>query len=438
MDHASDRTVSHRWIFFVVAFVLLCFYGLIYAWSLFIEPIEADLGWQRSQTSMIFTISCITVCLGMIVSGVLETRFNFRFILGVAALMILVGFIGASFCQTLLEIFTFYGVFVGLGVGVAFNCSINAALKWFPDKQGRTSGALLMGYGGGAMLLSPLVTSILEVLDWRMTFALLGVVFAVIIIAGAFVLRLPTKQQVEPLMEKARANDIVSAQDFGPLEIVKMPIFWMCFVWLMLCTSGGLGLVSQAVPAAMEVLDPTGGQYESALATATFAMGSVSLCNGLGRLINGFVWDKFGYRVSLLWISMAFMLGTLFCGLGLANGSLGLLVVGFALVGLTFGGTMSTTSAVVGTFFGTRHFGINYAIMCCQMIPAAIIGPTLLAMTQTSSGSYQQAFWIFLGIAVVTFASSFAIKRPKSSLNHAEREEVVAREAPRSLQPDFS
>jgi len=328
-----------------------------------------------------------------------------------AAILIAVGFFASAFCNSLIEIFIYYGVLVGFGVGVGFNCSIDTTLKWFPEKQGIVSGALLMGYGGGAMILSPLVTALLQTLDWRMTFGVLGVLFGILVLLGAILLREPSPEQVEPLLAIARENDIVSSVDYSPAQIIKMPIFWICFVWLTLSTSGGLALISQAVPAAMEVLDAA-GTGSAALATATAAMGSVSLCNGLGRLLNGFVWDKFGYRVSFTWISLAFTAGMICCALAVKGANFQLLVIGFILLGLTFGGTMSATSAVCGTFFGTKHFGINYAIMCCQMIPAAIIGPTLLAVTQTGAGSYGPAFWAFFVLGVISFATSFVIKRP--------------------------
>ena len=417
MSHASND-VSRRWLLVVITFALLCFFGLIYAWSLFIEPLESNFGWQRSQTSAIFTISCVTVCIGMVISGILTSKLNFRLVMVIAAAMIAIGFVAASFCHTLMEIFIYYGVLVGTGVGIGFNCAINTTLKWFPDKQGIISGALLMGYGGGAMFLSPLVTTLLGVLDWRMTFLVLGVLFGVLVVMGALLLKNPTEEQVAPLLAKARESEIVSSVDFGPSQVVKMPIFWICFVWLALVTSGGLALISQAVPAAMEVLDAA-GVGSAALATATAAMGSVSLCNGFGRLINGVVWDKLGYRVSLTWISLAFIAGMLICAIAVGASNFVLLVVGFILLGLTFGGVMSATSAVCGTFFGTKHFGINYAIMCCQMIPAAIIGPTLLAVTQTGSGSYGPAFWAFFSVAVVVFATSFVIKRPKADAETA-------------------
>jgi len=416
--------VSRRWIFLVVAFVLLCFFGLIYAWSLFIEPLETSFGWQRSETSLIFTISCVTVCIGMVLSGVLESIFNHRIIMVGAAAVIAIGFFASAFCQSLVEIFIYYGVLVGTGVGIGFNCAINTALKWFPDKQGVASGALLMGYGGGAMFLSPLVTSLLQVLDWRVTFGVLGVLFGAVVVLGAVILKNPPAEEVAPLLEKAREANIVSEVDFTPMQMIKTTSFWTSFIWLTICTSGGLALISQAVPAAVEVLGPQAASG-AGLAAATAAMGCVSLCNGIGRLINGFIWDRIGFRVSLFWVSFTFVAGMFCCALAIGSKSFVLLIIGFVLLGLMFGGTMSCTSAVVGTFFGTKHFGISYAIMCCQMIPAAFIGPTLLALTQTGSGSYNLAFWVFFGVALVALLFSVTIRRPKCP--EASAQSTVAR-----------
>ena len=94
---------------------------------------------------------------------------------------------------------------------------------------------------------------------------------------------------------------------------------------------------------------------------ATAAMGSVSAMNGLGRLINGFIWDKFGYRVCLTWIAVAFAAGKGRDGHAEEDPAM---------------------SAMVGTFFGPKYYGINYAIATCQMIPAAIVGPQILALSQ--------------------------------------------------------
>mgnify|MGYP000715430734 CR=1 FL=1 len=92
MSHATSQThatatqtTPHRLLYFFVAFVLLMFFGLIYAWSLFVDPLEAEFGWDRSATSVVFTLSIITFCAGMLVAGALEERTSPRTVMLITA-----------------------------------------------------------------------------------------------------------------------------------------------------------------------------------------------------------------------------------------------------------------------------------------------------------------------------------------------------------------
>ena len=110
---------------------------------------------------------------------------------------------------------------------------------------------------------------------------------------------------------------------------------------------------------------------------------------------------------------MAFTVGMLCCAFAMMSGAFSLLVVGFALMDFMYGGNMCSMSAMAASFFGSKYYGINYAIATCQMIPAAMIGPQILAMSQVGSGSYLGAFWAFGAIAVASLAVSLFIKPPK-------------------------
>jgi len=201
MSHATSQThttatqtTPHRLLYFFVAFVLLMFFGLIYAWSLFVDPLEAEFGWDRSATSVVFTLSIITFCAGMLVAGALEERTSPRTVMLITAACLGLGLIASAFTESLPFIYATYGVLVGAGVGLGTDVVMSVTLKWFPDKQGLASGAMLMGFGGGTMLLSPVVTTMLGALGWRMTFGALGAVFVVLVGAGAFIMKLPTPE----------------------------------------------------------------------------------------------------------------------------------------------------------------------------------------------------------------------------------------------------
>ena len=124
----------NRLLFFATAFILLLFFGLIYSYSLFIDPLESEFGWARSETSIIFTISIITFCVGMLLAGWLEERVSPRIALLATTAMIGVGFFASAYTTSLMYIYIMYGVLVGTGIGLGANTVISTTLKWFPDK----------------------------------------------------------------------------------------------------------------------------------------------------------------------------------------------------------------------------------------------------------------------------------------------------------------
>lgn len=122
------------------------------------------------------------------------------------AVIIAGGFIAAAQTTSLLWTYITYGIIVGFGVGVGTDCVMSVAVKWYPDKQGIASGGMLMGFGMGAMLLSPLVTVLLGQFSWQTTFLILGVVFGVVMLAVAFIVKLPPVEFVAS-MHVAKAAD---------------------------------------------------------------------------------------------------------------------------------------------------------------------------------------------------------------------------------------
>ena len=399
----------------ITGFILLIFLGMIYAWSIFIKPLEMEFGWLRSQTSLIFTISMIGFCVGNLAAGQITPKTSPRVSILIAAVVIGVGFIASSFTSSLPWIYISYGVACGFAVGIGANTILSTTLKWFADRQGVASGALLMGFGFGSMVLSPFVTMLLNSIGWRKTFFVLGIIFSVLLVIGAMIIKNPSKEFSEALVEKARKNNVISSKDFETKEMLRTPSFWLFFAWVILIGAGSLALISNAVPAASDILVVTMGESEAVMA-ATAAMGMISTFNGLGRLAFGVIWDKKGYKVSLFIISAAYGISMAACAAATMMLSISLLVVGFIILGMTYGGSMSATSAMIGSFFGTKYYSINYACATCNLIVAASIGPTLIGWLRTSSGSYLSSFWVILGLSICALACSFFIRKPEKTV----------------------
>lgn len=137
----------------IIGAFLMLFLGLIYAWSLFAAPLEAEFGWSRSQTSVTFSISMITFCLGSIMSGFILKKRPPRNVLLISAVLFLIGFFMTSRITNIWGLYLSYGVLCGLGVGLSYNAILSTVPKWLPGRGGFATGTLLMGMGLGSLIL---------------------------------------------------------------------------------------------------------------------------------------------------------------------------------------------------------------------------------------------------------------------------------------------
>lgn len=411
--------IKQRWVYGLTGFLVLIFLGMIYAWSIFIRPLESEFGWIRSQTSAIFSISMIFFCVGNLAAGVITPRTSPRISIFIAACAIFAGFFASSFTSSLIWIYLSYGVMCGFAVGIGANTVLSTSLKWFADKQGMASGALLMGFGFGSMVLSPFITMMLNTIGWRNTFKLLSVVFGLLLIAGAIILRNPPPDVTDVLTARGKKKNLLSQKNYTVREMLHTRVFWLFFLWLILLASGGLALIGNAVPAAQDVLSHK-MQEQEALLLATTAMGMISVFNGLGRLGAGIIWDKRGFRTTLATISGCYILSMILLELAATMSIFPVLVAGFILLGAAYGGSMSVGSAMIGSFFGQLHYSINYACATCNLILAAMIGPTAAGTLQTSSGNYNSSYYLFMVLGLLSMAVALRIKKPHDSLVETE------------------
>jgi MFS transporter, OFA family, oxalate/formate antiporter len=206
---------NNRWLYVIIGIVLFLFLGLLYAWSLFIAPLEKDFGWTRTQTSLIFTISIIFFCLGGIAGGFITGRKSPGFTILISAVLLLFGFAASSKIQSLTAIFITYGVISGFGIGLSYNTVISTVTRWFPEKPGVISGFLLMGFGLGGMLLGSTANLLIKTMGWRETFLLLGVAFGIIVFMGSRIMKFPPSDYVFPAASAKAKNAGVECMELN-------------------------------------------------------------------------------------------------------------------------------------------------------------------------------------------------------------------------------
>ena len=166
--------------------------GSLYAWSVFVAPLEKEFKWKRAETSMVFTIAVVVFALTFIVAGRLQDKLGPFKISLVGAVLVSLGFFFCSYADSLTKFFIFFGVLGGLGNGFGYATPIPVMSKWFPDKRGLAVGLAVGGYGGGSAIFGPLAASyLIPHFGWRTTFQVLGVIFFAMTAFGAFLLKNP-------------------------------------------------------------------------------------------------------------------------------------------------------------------------------------------------------------------------------------------------------
>ena len=378
--------------------------GLIYAWSIFVKPLEAEFGWNRTETSLTFTISMTFFCIGGVISGLLLKKKSGRFIIMLSALLLAAGFLLSSRVETLGGIYMSYGVLCGLGVGLAYNANISTVIRWFPDKVGFISGILLMCFGGGGLILGSVASSLIVSMGFRTTFTILAFTFAVILVVGGLFIKPPGEKDVLP----ARKLKAKGSEDYGveisTLEMLKRKSFWLYFTWSSVLTGAGLAVIGHASVGAQDV--------GATVSQAALIVGAISVSNGIGRVVVGLIFDRFGRKISVRWSNSTMVIAFTLLSLAIFNESMTLFIMGGIVIGIAYGSIPPTNAAYVNLFYGPKNYALNFSVMNTAIIPGSILGPLVAGAIKTSTGSYLPAFVFILALSVVAYVLQIAIKRP--------------------------
>src|SRR5271157_5439894 len=268
--------------------------GTLYAWSIFVAPLEKEFGWKRAQTSAVFGIAVVVFALSFILAGRLQDKFGpFRISL-IGGILVSLGFFLCSYTHSLTWLYVCFGVIGGLGNGFGYSTPIPVMAKWFPDKRGLAVGLAVAGYGGGSAIFGPLANlKLIPAYGVHTTFQILGVIFLVMTVFGAFLLKNPPAGYKPPGWTPApAAKSAATTYEFTPSEVLRTSAFYFMWVAYALGTLAGLMVISQLVPFAKSMKIPT-----EALQTLTIFVGAIG--NASGRILSGWMSDALG-RLNVL------------------------------------------------------------------------------------------------------------------------------------------
>src|SRR5580704_5687781 len=262
--------------------------GTLYAWSVFVTPLEAQFGWKRAETSMVFTVAVTVLALSFAIGGRIQDKFGPLPCSLAGGILVSLGFYLCSFTTSLNYLYACFAIW-GLGNGFGYATPIPVMAKWFPDKRGLAVGLAVGGYGAGSAIFGPLARlTLIPAYGLPATFQILGGIFLVMTMIGAMLLKNPPAgYKPAGWTPTAAAKAAATTHEFTPGETLRTPTFYLMWVAYALGCSAGLMVTSQLVPFATSVGIP-------AAAAASIPVVVGALGNASGRILSGWMSDKLG------------------------------------------------------------------------------------------------------------------------------------------------
>ena len=330
-----------------------------------------------------------------------------RFALVIAGIVAAAGFALTAELRTnaILPLYITYGVLAGTGIGIAYNVSIATVSAWFPDKKGLCSGCLMMGFGASALVLGNAADALFKSsLGWRPTYYILGVAICVILCLAGLLLKKPDESVIlpAPKASKAAAEDF-EKKDYTTLQMLGRPSFWMAFICISFLAAVGSSVISFAKDLALSVKAPEG--------LAVSLVGVLSVCNGIGRILTGALFDAIGRRKTMLLSNIVTICAASVTLLAVSIGSLPLCIAGLCLTGLSYGACPTITAAFTSSFFGMKYFPTNMAMMTFTVMGGSLIA-TVSNKVLEATGGYNGTFLMLLALTFVALILNAFIRKP--------------------------
>ena len=439
-----DRTIAppgyNRWLIPPAALAVHLCIGEIYGFSVFNGPLSRVVGisqslegqdWTIPQIGWIYSIALIMLGLAAALFGRWVERVGPRKTIVVSACCFCGGLAIASLGVSLHHLWVIYlgyGVIGGIGLGLGYIAPVSTLVKWFPDRPGMATGMAIMGFGGGALIGSPLGVVLMNRFQSSRSvgvseaFLVMGCAYFAFMLFGAFLVRVPaTGWRPAGYTPPSRPKKLVTHADVSVDVAWKTPQFWLLWSVLCLNVTAGIGILGQASLMCQDMFGTT------AAVGAGFA-GLLSLFNMGGRFFWASSSDLTGRKVIY---GVYFLLGAVLYALipmtqKWQNVTLFVLVT--AVIISMYGGGFATIPAYLRDLFGTMHLGAIHGRLITAWSMAAVLGPQSINYISTyqigrgvpRSQAYHSTMYLMSGLLLAGFVCNVLISPVAERHHHRE------------------
>ncbi|MDW3848116.1 OFA family MFS transporter [Micromonospora sp. BRA006-A] len=426
-----------RWLIPPAALAIHLCIGQVYATSVYKNSLIAHFDTGQTAVGVIFSIAIVMLGLSAAVAGTWVEANGPRKAMFVSACFwaagFLVGALGIATGQLWL-LYLGYGVLGGIGLGIGYISPVSTLIKWFPDRPGLATGLAIMGFGGGAMVASPLSRQLLSFFDpgydpansgstasesalvWL--FVTLGVGYFVVMMFGVFNVRVPAPDWRPAGFDPARVAEkpLVTTANVSTANAVRTRSFWLLWVVLFCNVTAGIGILEQASPMIQDFFRDNGTSAVSVAAAGGF-VGVLSLFNMAGRFVWSSTSDVIGRKpIYVVYLGVGMVLYLLLALVGQTSTALFVLLA--AVILSFYGGGFATVPAYLRDMFGTFEVGAIHGRLLTAWSAAGVAGPLIVNAFLDAQGepgtltaaAYRPALFTMVGVLAVGLVANLLVR----------------------------
>ncbi|MFC5263707.1 OFA family MFS transporter [Kribbella qitaiheensis] len=454
-EHTVAPPGYSRWLIPPAALAVHLCIGQAYATSVYKTSMVKHFDASQTQIGIIFSIAIVMLGLSAAVGGTWVERNGPRKAMFVSACFwasgFLVGALGIGTGQLWL-VYLGYGVIGGIGLGIGYISPVSTLIKWFPDRPGLATGLAIMGFGGGALVASPLSRQLLSLYDdgydpdnsasvaggsaLVALFLTLGIGYFVVMMFGVFNIRVPAEGWKPDGFDPAKVETkaLVTKANVSAANAIKTPQFWLLWVVLACNVTAGIGILEQASPMIQDFFRSDDGKSTVAVAAAAGFVGLLSIFNMGGRFAWSTTSDIIGRKpIYMMYLGVGMIAYFLLATVG--HNSTAIFVLLAAVIISFYGGGFATVPAYLRDLFGTYQVGAIHGRLLTAWSVAGIAGPLIINGFLDREGkpgtltaeAYRPALFTMIGVLAVGFIANLLIS-PVAARFH-EQSKVTTSEA---------
>ncbi len=386
----------------IAAVLFICFamtVGILqYSFGVFVTPLEEEFGWNRAQVNTSLAFFAMTGVLAPLAGPVLD-RFGSAPVMVASFLVVALSFLPRPWMTELWEFYAL-NLLMYAGMPGAIMLPVGKLIGiWFVEGRGRAIGVTAMGANFGGFIFTVLTETLIDTFDWRVTYFLFGLIFLALIPLIALTIRETPRAARNTTPDAQPQPPPAALEGMTARDALRSRAFVLVCIGLLFASIPYQSVLTQIIPH----LEGEGFSRGD----ASLAVGILAVFGMVGKLLLGYLTEKVAARYVFVGSLVFQMIGLLIL---ISAGVSPLVWLFVPIFGIAFGGMGSLFTLIIQDTFGIRAFATIFGLVNFFILPAPLIGPTLVGMSFDATGGYTLAFSAISALMIVgSIAFYFAV-----------------------------